>query len=127
MAGRGAAHVGSPRGPPLGSVCGAGSPRASGDPETHREVASPPTQPGPPRASSPGLRAAASRALRPRLGLARLGSVRFGSQREEPPGLRLARGGASGSVLIGWPRDPAWNARARRGLGRAPRGPRRLK
>lgn len=61
----------------------------------------PHTPHGPPRASSPGLRAAASRALRPRLGLARLGSVRFGSPREEPPGLRLARGGASGSVLIG--------------------------
>lgn len=49
---------------------------------------------------------------------ARLGSVRFGSPREEPPGLRLARGGASGSELIG--RGPAWSARARRSRGRAP-------
>lgn len=96
---RGAVHVGSPRGPPLGCVCR--PPRASGTRRPTGRLRPPPSPHGPPRASSPGLRAAASRALRPRLGLARLCSVRFGSPREEPPGLRLARGGASGSVLIG--------------------------
>lgn len=93
---------GGARGVPSGPASGLclPAPRAS---RTRRPTGRlrPPTQPGPPRVSSPGLRAAASRALRPRLGLARLGSVRFGSPREEPPGLRLARGGASGSVLIG--------------------------
>lgn len=99
VAGRGAAHVGSPRGPPLGCVYRRRARPRPRDPQGG--FVSPTPQPGPPRASSPGLLTAASRALRPRLGLARLGSVRFGSPREEPPGLRLARGGASGSALIG--------------------------
>lgn len=93
---------GGTRGVPSGPASGLclRARRASGIRSPIGAVASLP-QPGPPRASSPELRAAASRALRPRLGLARLRSVRFGSPREEPPGLRLARGGASGSVLIG--------------------------
>jgi hypothetical protein len=100
VAGRGAAHVGSPRGPPLGCVCRL--PRASGTQRPTGRLRPSPTHPrlsparlGPAHLGSapppPALCAPGSAWL----GLARLGSVRFGSPREEPPGLRLARGAAA--------------------------------
>lgn len=102
VAGRGAAHVGSPRARLWAVSAGLRARPGPGDPQGGCVLPPVPTArlglahlgsaPPPPALCAPGSAW---------LGSARLGSVRFGSPREEPPGLRLARGGASGSVLIG--------------------------
>lgn len=114
VAGRGAAHVGSPRRrePGVGLRALSAIPAVVPHPEGARApagaaaAASPASGPAP--ASSPGLHAAAaasSRALRPPLGSARLGAAARSSPRP-----RRARGGREG-------RSRRVPARARRGRG----------
>lgn len=111
VAGRGAAHVRSPRcrapgtGLPLCLNPG-GGPRRGRTRASGAAAAASPARPGPPLARSPGLRAAASRAQRPRLGSARRGLLGVAARSSPRPG-RAGRGRRS---------RPAC-ARARRCLG----------
>lgn len=117
VAGRGAAHVGSPRGPPLGCVYRRRARPRPRDPQGG--FVSPPPSARP----APGQLTWAPRRRLPRSAPpARLGSARLGPVRLSAGG--AARASARARRRLGlradWPRSRRGRARARRSRGRAP-------